>query len=75
MLLRLESNALDLVEQCSIWYGAVLYRGMELCSVWYEAVLYIGAPSHLSSVANEGLAPLCGAAAIPMAALKTPVAP
>ena len=27
-----------------------------------------------SSVANEGFAPLCGAAAISMAALKTPVA-
>ena len=29
----------------------------------------------LASVANEGFAPLCGATAIPMAALKTPVAP
>ena len=27
-----------------------------------------------SSVANEGFAPLCGAAATPVAALKTPVA-
>ena len=33
-----------------------------------------GAP-HSSSVANEGFAPLCGAAATPVAALKTPVAP
>ena len=29
----------------------------------------------LASVANEGFAPLCGATAISMAALKTPVAP
>ena len=29
----------------------------------------------LPSVANEGFAPLCGAAATPVAALKTPVAP
>ncbi len=32
-------------------------------------------PSPSPSVANEGFAPLCGAAAISMAALKTPVAP
>ena len=31
-------------------------------------------PPSNSSVANEGFAPLCGAAAISMAALKTPVA-
>ena len=32
-------------------------------------------PSPSPSVANEGFAPLCGAAAISMAALKAPVAP
>ena len=31
-------------------------------------------PNPSPSVANEGFAPLCGAAAISMAALKTPVA-
>ena len=33
-----------------------------------------GEPTPSSSVANEGFAPLCGAAATPVAALKTPVA-
>jgi hypothetical protein len=40
----------------------------------YVAYTYIGRASPNSSVANEGFAPLCGAAAISMAALKTPVA-
>ena len=38
------------------------------------SLLFGQTTSPSSSVANEGFAPLCGAAAIPMAALKTPVA-
>ena len=35
---------------------------------------FVGEPPPGHSVANEGFAPLCGAAAISMAALKAPVA-
>jgi len=40
----------------------------------YVAYTYIGRASPRSSVANEGFAPLCGAAATPVAALKSSVA-
>ena len=39
MLLESRSNALDVTEQCSRCYGAMLYRGMEHCSVRYRTVL------------------------------------
>ena len=40
----------------------------------YVSYTYIGRPTPNSSVANGGFAPLGGAAATPVAALKTPVA-
>ena len=40
----------------------------------WQQILKIGTSPDPASVANGGFAPLCGAAAIPMAALKAPVA-
>ena len=52
---------------------ATLMKSLPPTPPWREGRLKKPLPS-LPSVANEGFAPLCGAAATPVAALKTPVA-
>ena len=49
MLWTLQSSALDLMEQCSVSYGAMLYIPIETCSVRYRARLQL-----LQSIAIVG---------------------
>ena len=58
----------------AIFLFLMISAAVALISGYAEDAVQEPTPS-LPSVANEGFAPLCGAAAIPMAALKTPVAP